>query len=89
MKKVIIQKLGESELKERGVLKWPIWEKEISRFNHVYDGDEECLIIEGQVIIETKEANYTIGPGDFVTFKEGLDCIWNIRKPIRKHYNFP
>ena len=89
MKKVIIQKLSESELKERGILKWPIWEKEVSRFNHTYEGDEECLIIEGHVIIETIECNYTIDAGDFVTFKDGLECVWNIRKPVKKHYNFP
>jgi uncharacterized protein len=89
MKKVIIRKLSESEIKERGILKWPIWEKEISRFNHVYDGDEECLFIEGHVIIETLDCNYTIDAGDFVTFKDGLECVWNIRKPVKKHYNFP
>lgn len=89
MKKVVIQKLSESELKERGILKWPIWEKEISRFSHIYEGDEECLIIDGQAVIETIECNYTIAAGDFVTFRDGLECVWNIRKPIKKHYNFP
>ncbi len=89
MKKVIIQKLSESELKERGVLKWPIWEKEVSRFSHVYKGDEQCLIIVGHIIIETIERDYTIDAGDFVTFKDGLECVWNIRKPVKKHYNFP
>jgi uncharacterized protein len=89
MKKVIIQKLSESELKERGILKWPIWEKEVSRFSHTYEGDEECLFIEGHVIIETLECNYTIDAGDFVIFRDGLECVWNIRKPVKKHYNFP
>ena len=89
MEKVIIQKLDESEIKERQIRKWPIWEKEVSRFNYVYDGDEECLILEGEIVIETSEENYTILPGDFVVFKDGLECIWDIKKPVKKHYNFP
>src|SRR5208283_4329792 len=70
MKKVIIQKLDESELEERQIRKWPIWRKEVSRFNQPYDCDEECLILEGEVVIETAEENYTIQPGDFVIFKD-------------------
>jgi hypothetical protein len=26
--------------------------------------------------------------GDFVTFKQGLKCVWNVKKPISNHYNF-
>jgi len=89
MEKVIIQKLAESEIEQRQIRKWPIWEKEVSRFNHFYEGDEECLILEGEVVIEANGKNYLIVPGDFVIFKDGLDCIWDIRKPIKKHYNFP
>ena len=28
------------------------------------------------------------GPGDLVTFPEGLDCVWKISKPVKKHYKF-
>ena len=89
MEKVIIQKLANSEIEERQIRKWPIWEKEISRFSHTYDGDEECLFLEGEVVIESEERNYTILPGDFVIFKDGLECTWDIKKPVKKHYNFP
>jgi uncharacterized cupin superfamily protein len=86
MTKVIIQKLGENEIEERRIRNW---EKEISRFEHTYDGDEECLFLEGEVVIESKEGNYTIVAGDFVIFKDGLECIWDIKRPVKKHYNFP
>ena len=89
MHKVIIQKLGSQEIEDRQIRKWPIWKKKVSRFNHRYDGDEECLFLEGEVVIETPEENYTIVPGDFVIFKDGLECVWDIKKPVKKHYNFP
>ncbi len=88
MNKVIVEKLSHEEIKARGIEKWPIWEKEISRFDWEYTGDEECLILEGRVSVETAEGEYTIKPGDFVTFKDGLKCVWDIKEAIRKHYNF-
>jgi len=89
MAKVIVQKLDENEIEERQILKWPVWEKEVSRFEHIYEGDEECLFLEGEVVIETEQENYTIVAGDFVIFEDGLKCIWDIKTPVRKHYNFP
>jgi uncharacterized cupin superfamily protein len=86
---VIITRLSEEEIAKRGIREWPIWTKEVSRFGHTYDGNEECLFLEGEVIIETSEGNHTIRPGDFVVFQNGLDCTWDVRKPVRKHYNFP
>ena len=88
MKKVIIKKLSREEIEKRGIENWPIWEKEVSRFDWEYNGDEECLILEGKVVVETDEGEYSINPGDFVTFKDGLKCVWDIKESIRKHYNF-
>jgi uncharacterized protein len=88
MTKVIIEKLTEAEINKKSIESWPIWEKEISRFNWEYDGDEECLILEGEVIIETPDGKYKVSRGDFVTFKNGLKCTWDIKVPIKKHYNF-
>ncbi len=78
MSKVIIKKLAESEIEERKIRKWPVWTKEISVFDWYYDGDEECLIIEGEVVIQTNEGDYTLKAGDYVTFKKGLKCVWNV-----------
>jgi hypothetical protein len=88
MAKVIIEKLTEEVIKQRGIRNWPIWEKGISRFPWTYDEEEECLILEGEFMVETAEGNYTVKAGDFITFKEGLECVWDIRKPVKKHYNF-
>ncbi len=89
MSKVIIEKLNDEEVQQRGITNWPVWEKEISRFDWEYNGDEECLILEGEVTVETKEGSFTVKKGDFVTFKQGLKCVWDIKKPVKKHYNFP
>ncbi|HEQ72469.1 MAG TPA: DUF861 domain-containing protein [Spirochaetia bacterium] len=85
---VTVQRLTEQEIAERGVRKWPIWTKEVSRFDWSYDQAEECLFLEGRVTVKTPEGNYDIGKGDFVTFQKGLSCVWEVKEPVRKHYNF-
>lgn len=57
MAKVKIEKLSKKEIEERGIKNWGIWEKEISRFDWFYDNTEQCLILEGKVIVETDEEN--------------------------------
>ena len=88
MPTVIIQKLSEEDIVKRGIRKWPIWEKDVSKFDWYYDGDEECLILEGEVVVTTDHGVFTIKAGDFVTFQDGLKCVWDIKKDIKKHYNF-
>jgi uncharacterized cupin superfamily protein len=84
-----VQRLGEDELKKRGVFEWPIWRKEVSSFPWVYDSVEECYILEGDVIVETTDGKkISFGKGDFVTFPKGLSCSWDIKKAVKKHYNF-
>lgn len=88
MSKVIIEKFSEEKRKKLGINAWPIWTKEISRFDWTYSGNEECYIIEGEFVVETKDGIFEIKAGDFVTFKAGLNCTWDIKKPVKKHYNF-
>ncbi|MCX8027948.1 MAG: cupin domain-containing protein [Thermodesulfovibrionales bacterium] len=84
-----IERPDEQRLKALGVSNWPIWTKEVSSFDWYYDSTEECYILEGKVIVETKDGDKVeINKGDFVTFPKGLACHWDIQEPIRKHYNF-
>jgi uncharacterized cupin superfamily protein len=84
-----VNKLSQEELKKKNVFSWPVWEKETSRFDWHYDCIEECYFLEGDVSVETKAgASVNFGKGDFVTFPKGLSCTWNIKKPVKKHYNF-
>ena len=88
MSQVIIKKISEDERRKLGIASWPIWEKEVSRFSWTYSGDEQCYIIDGEFRVETDDGNFDISPGDFVTFKDGLSCVWDIKKSVKKHYNF-
>ena len=84
-----IEKPTEEELKSLGVFSWPTWEKGVSRFDWYYSEKETCYILEGEVTVETADGKkINIKKGDFVVFPEGLKCVWDIKKPIRKHYNF-
>ena len=87
--KIDIKKPTDKDLEKKGVSSWPIWEKEISRFDWHYSQMEECYLIAGQVVVETEDGEKVeFGQGDFVTFPEGLSCIWDIKAPVKKHYNF-
>ena len=84
-----VEKLSQDELNKRGVLSWPIWEKEVSRFDWHYDEVEECYFLNGKVTVTTKDGKkVNFGKGDFVTFPNGLSCTWDIKEPVKKHYNF-
>lgn len=76
-------------LRELGVTDWPIWSKEISIFPWHYDSTETCYFLEGDVTV-TPEGGEPVqmGKGDLVTFPSGMDCTWEIRLPVRKHYIF-
>lgn len=86
--KVRIEKPDEKRLKELGVKSWPIWTKEASRFDWHYDSEETCYFLEGDVAVETPSGPIRIGKGDLVTFPKGLSCTWDVKKPVRKHYQF-
>lgn len=86
---MMVQQLEQGRLKKKGVFNWPIWEKEVSRFDWYYDSGEECYFLEGKVIVETRDGqSVSFGKGDFVTFPQGLSCVWNIKEPVKKHYKF-
>ena len=87
--KIEIRKPKMEDIEKEGIMSWPIWEKEISRFDWHYDETEECYLLEGKVVVETDDGEKVqFGKGDFVTFPKGLSCVWEIKEPVKKHYNF-
>ena len=78
---------SEEKLKELGVAKWSIWEKEVSKFPLDFDERETAYVLEGEIIVTPKGGEpVRIIPGDLVVFPEGLDTDWEVVKPLRKHY---
>jgi len=73
---------------EAEMKKCPTWEKEPSEFPWHYDEQETCLVLEGEVTVEAGDQSVSFGPGDLVVFPKGLDCVWKVKKRIRKHYKF-
>ncbi len=89
MSRIEIRKPSQEDLERRGVRSWPVWEKEVSRFDWHYDETEECYLLEGRVVVETEDGeSVEFGRGDFVTFPKGLSCVWDVREPVKKHYSF-
>jgi len=64
------------DLERVGVANWSVWEKEVSEFEWHHDERETCYNLEGRVRVEPGGGATAIdfGPGDLVTFPEGLDC---------------
>ncbi|MBD3194060.1 MAG: DUF861 domain-containing protein [Candidatus Lokiarchaeota archaeon] len=89
MKKVKVKKPSEVDLEKLGVKNWGIWEKEQSKFDWSYNDTETFYVIEGEVEVETEDGQKVeFESGDLVQFPKGTNCVWLVKKPIRKHYKF-
>ena len=66
----------------------PTWGCGVSEFDWYYDAEEVCLILEGEVTVSYDGGSVTINEGDYVVFSQGLSCVWQVTKPIKKHYFF-
>ena len=89
MENIKVEKPTDEKLEELGVRSWPIWTKEVSKFDWHYDDREVCYLLEGEVVVRTKDGEEVkFGKGDLVTFAKGLSCNWEVIKPVKKHYSF-
>lgn len=85
---VEVRKPREGELESLGVPGWPVWTCPPSSFDWSYDDRETCYILEGEVTVVTPDGEVSFGKGDLVVFPKGLNCTWEVRKAVRKHYRF-
>ena len=88
MAKIDVHKATDQELKSLGCKGWPIWTCDVSKFDYHYDEKETCYILEGKVTVTSGGQSVSFGPGDIVIFPVGLDCVWDVAAPVRKHYKF-
>ena len=86
--RITIEKPSSEKLKSLKVFSWGIWTKEASNFDWQYDEKEVCYFLEGEVTVKTPFETVSFGKGDLVTFPQGLNCTWQVKKDVRKHYKF-
>ena len=86
--KVLVEKPTSEKLNTLKVFSWPIWSKEVSSFDWYYDEQEICYFLEGEVTVRIPDGEVSFGKGDLVTFPQGLKCVWNIKRAVKKHYKF-
>jgi uncharacterized cupin superfamily protein len=86
--RIEIEQPDHDELEEAGVFDWPVWEHDEDKFDWYFDKTEHCYIIEGVADIVSEFDTITVKPGDYLIFPAGLECVWDIRSKIRKHYSF-
>ncbi|HOW58308.1 MAG TPA: cupin domain-containing protein [Candidatus Omnitrophota bacterium] len=86
--KIKVEKPTQQQLDRLKVFSWPVWTKEVSTFDWSYSEQEICYFLEGEVTVKTKSEEVSFGKGDLVTFPQGLDCVWNVKSAVKKHYKF-
>ncbi|MCL2033949.1 MAG: cupin domain-containing protein [Oscillospiraceae bacterium] len=83
---IIVKKPTDLEKSEMSAL--PVWECGVSKFDWFYDSEETCLLTHGEVTVTYDGGRVSFGAGDMVVFPKGLSCVWDVSKPVRKHYIF-
>ena len=86
--RILISTPSAEEVSKMDFSKWGTWECGVSTFPWSYDAKETCYILEGEVVIETKDQKVEFKKGDLVVFPKGLTCKWNVLRPVRKYYKF-
>ena len=72
-----------------GVTSWPTWSKEVSKFPWTYSEQEVAYVLEGEVVVTPQGGDpVQFGKGALVTFPAGMSCTWEVKQPLRKHYQF-
>jgi uncharacterized cupin superfamily protein len=78
---------SQTKLNQLNVSKWPTWQKEVSTFDWVFPEKEVAYIIEGECLITPIGGTpVSFGKGDLVTFPAGIKAVWEVKKPLHKHY---
>lgn len=78
---------SEAKLNALGVSNWAVWEKEVSAFPLDFGMTESAYLLEGEVHVTPKGGEkVVVKAGDFVVFPKGLETMWEVVKPLRKHY---
>ena len=68
-----------------GLASTMVWECSKGRFDWYYDFDETVLILEGSIVLESKEMSpQRYGVGDVIFFHEGARAKWHVENYVKK-----
>jgi uncharacterized cupin superfamily protein len=84
--KIIVKKPTDAE--KEAILSQSTWGCGVSKFDWHYDSEETCMLTEGEVTVIYDGGSVSFGAGDYVVFPKGLTCVWDVSKPVKKHYIF-
>lgn len=91
---ITVTKMSKDEAESKHkISKWGTWGCEVSKFDWEYSGTETAYVLEGEVLVTLTGAWASCKPtkveaGDLVVFPDGMTCVWDVTKPIKKHFNF-
>ena len=88
MKKIEMKPMTLAEAQKLGIDSWDRWGCEPSVFDWSYPSQETCFVFEGDVIVTAYGEDYHITPNMMVVFPKGLNCVWDVKKTIKKAYKF-
>mmetsp|Transcript_16018 Transcript_16018/g.30186 ORF Transcript_16018/g.30186 Transcript_16018/m.30186 type:complete len:98 (-) Transcript_16018:76-369(-) len=89
-----VTKMSKEEAeKQHKISSWGAWGCDVSKFDWTYSGTETAYVLEGEVMVTPTGAWSSCKPtkveaGDLVVFPDGMTCVWDVTKAIKKHYNF-
>ena len=86
----VVSQPDQEFLEQKGVFSWGTWGCGVSKFPWMYDSNESCYLLEGQVTVSPTDGRKpaTFGKGDFVTFPAGMSCEWDVSEAVQKHFMF-
>lgn len=88
MEKIITKEMSLEDAKKLGIDSWSKWECEPSTFDWTYSEQEAAYVFEGEVIVTANGEDTLIKAGMLVSFPKGMNCVWNVKKTIKKAYTF-
>eukprot|EP00434_Breviolum_minutum_P004521 symbB.v1.2.003985.t1/scaffold224.1/size261648/4 len=91
---ITVTKMSKEEAESKHkISSWGTWGCDVSKFDWQYSGTETAYVLEGEVMV-TPTGDWAsckatkVEAGDLVTFPDGMTCVWDVSKPIKKHFNF-
>ncbi len=75
-------------LEALGVLCWDVATEAVATIRKTYERAMIVYVLQGEATIETPSGQVAIEAGDLVTLPLGLQCTWNVTRPMGTHFSY-